>query len=38
MVYAIVEQLRGGLIVSCQAGQESALHGPVFMGAMAREA
>ncbi|MCL4505308.1 MAG: N-acetylmannosamine-6-phosphate 2-epimerase [Chloroflexi bacterium] len=38
MNYAVIDQLRGGLIVSCQAGEESALHGPVFMGAMAREA
>lgn len=38
MKYAVIDQLKGGLIVSCQAGKESALHGPVFMGAMAREA
>jgi N-acylglucosamine-6-phosphate 2-epimerase len=37
MNYPIITKLRGGLIVSCQAGPESALHGPVFMGAMARE-
>jgi N-acylglucosamine-6-phosphate 2-epimerase len=36
--YPIIAKLQGGLIVSCQAGPESALHGPVFMGAMAREA
>jgi N-acylglucosamine-6-phosphate 2-epimerase len=36
--YPIIEKVKGGLIVSCQAGPESALHGPVFMGAMAREA
>ena len=34
----IIHKLKGGLIVSCQAGPESALHGPLFMGAMAREA
>jgi N-acylglucosamine-6-phosphate 2-epimerase len=36
--YPVIDKLKGGLIVSCQAGPESALHGPVFMGAMAREA
>ena len=38
MTYPIIAKLQGGLIVSCQAGPESALHGPAFMGAMAREA
>jgi N-acylglucosamine-6-phosphate 2-epimerase len=38
MNYSVIEKLKGGLIVSCQAGPESALHGPIFMGAMAREA
>ena len=38
MQYSVVNQLRGGLIVSCQAGEDSALHGPAFMGAMAQEA
>ena len=38
MYYPVIEKLKGGLIVSCQAGPESALHGPIFMGAMAREA
>jgi putative N-acetylmannosamine-6-phosphate epimerase len=30
--------LRRGLIVSCQAGEDSPMHGPVFMAAMARAA
>lgn len=30
--------LRGGLIVSCQAAEDSPLHGPAFMAAMARAA
>ena len=34
----VIHKLKGGLIVSCQAGPESALHGPLFMGVMAREA
>ena len=34
----VIHKLKGGLIVSCQAGPESALHGPLFMGAMAHEA
>lgn len=38
MRYPVVDQLKGGLIVSCQAASDSALHGPAFMGAMAREA
>jgi len=37
-MYSVIGQLKDGLIVSCQAGPESALHGPVFMSAMAREA
>lgn len=32
----IVEKIRGGLIVSCQAGPDSPLHGPTFMAAMAQ--
>lgn len=34
----IIESLRGGLIVSCQAADDSPLHGPVFMRAMAEAA
>lgn len=34
----LVEQLRGQLIVSCQAGPDEPLHGPAFMAAMARAA
>jgi N-acylglucosamine-6-phosphate 2-epimerase len=34
----ILDRLRGGLIVSCQAKEGSVLKGPLFMGAMAREA
>jgi N-acylglucosamine-6-phosphate 2-epimerase len=34
----IVGALKGGLVVSCQADVESAMHGPVFMAAFAREA
>lgn len=37
MDYA-VERLKGGLIVSCQAKEDSPLHGPEFMAAMARAA
>jgi N-acylglucosamine-6-phosphate 2-epimerase len=33
-----LEQLRGGLVVSCQARENNPLHGPVFMAAMARAA
>lgn len=34
----ILESLRGGLIVSCQALEEEPLHGPMLMAAMARAA
>lgn len=34
----LLDQLRGGLIVSCQAHRSTALHGPVHMSAMARAA
>lgn len=34
----ILERLRGGLIVSCQARPDNPLHGPIFMTAMARAA
>jgi N-acylglucosamine-6-phosphate 2-epimerase len=34
----LLNQLRGGLIVSCQARQGTALHGPAHMSAMARAA
>lgn len=34
----ILEQIRGRLIVSCQALEEEPLHGPVIMAAMARAA
>ncbi len=37
-MFPVISQLKGGLIVSCQAGPESALHGPAYMAAMAREA
>jgi N-acylglucosamine-6-phosphate 2-epimerase len=33
-----LEQLRGGLVVSCQARADNPLHGPVFMAAMAAAA
>jgi putative N-acetylmannosamine-6-phosphate epimerase len=33
-----VRSLAGGVIVSCQAGPDEALHGPAFMAAMARAA
>jgi N-acylglucosamine-6-phosphate 2-epimerase len=36
--HPLVEKLRGGLIVSCQAGEESPVHGPRFMAAFARAA
>ncbi|MCC6445982.1 MAG: N-acetylmannosamine-6-phosphate 2-epimerase [Armatimonadetes bacterium] len=32
----LLERIKGGLIVSCQAGADSPLHGPVFMSAMAK--
>jgi N-acylglucosamine-6-phosphate 2-epimerase len=35
---SVISRLRGGLIVSCQAGPESALHEPIFIAALAREA
>jgi N-acylglucosamine-6-phosphate 2-epimerase len=35
---AELEQLRGGLVVSCQAREDTPLHGPLFMAAMARAA
>ena len=35
---AILRQLRGGLVVSCQAPPRDPLHGPTFMAAMARAA
>jgi len=31
-----LDSLKGGLIVSCQAGADSPLHGPLFMAAMAQ--
>lgn len=34
----LLEMLRGGLIVSCQAPEDSPLHGPRFMAAMAQAA
>jgi N-acylglucosamine-6-phosphate 2-epimerase len=34
----ILEQLRGQLVVSCQALEDEPLHGPAFMAAMARAA
>lgn len=34
----LLESLRGGLIVSCQAGEESPFHGPDFMAAFAKAA
>lgn len=34
----VLESLRGGLIVSCQALEDEPLHGPEFMAAMARAA
>jgi N-acylglucosamine-6-phosphate 2-epimerase len=33
-----IERLAGGVIVSCQAGPQEPLHGPVYMSAMARAA
>ncbi len=38
MTITLLEQLRGQLIVSCQAGPEEPLHGARFMAAMARAA
>lgn len=35
---AVLESLRGGLIVSCQAPEGEPLHGPAFMAEMARAA
>lgn len=35
---ADLEQLRGRLVVSCQAREDNPLHGPTFMAAMARAA
>jgi len=32
----LLDSLKGGLIVSCQAGPDSPLHGPILMAAMAR--
>ena len=37
-MHETVQRLAKGLIVSCQASEGSALHGPAFMGAMALEA
>jgi N-acylglucosamine-6-phosphate 2-epimerase len=37
-IIEIIEQLRGGLIVSCQASEDEPLHGSGFMVAMARAA
>lgn len=35
---ALLDRIRGGLIVSCQAPEGSPLHGPIFMAAMAQAA
>ncbi|CAN5897358.1 N-acetylmannosamine-6-phosphate 2-epimerase [soil metagenome] len=35
---AALEQIHGGLVVSCQAREDNPLHGPVFMAAMAAAA
>lgn len=35
---ALIEKLRGGLIVSCQAKPDSPFYGPIFMAAFARAA
>jgi N-acylglucosamine-6-phosphate 2-epimerase len=35
---SVIDKLRGGLIVSCQAGPSEPLHGPTYMAAMARAA
>ena len=38
LALAELDQLRGGLVVSCQAREDTPLHGPRFMAAMARAA
>ena len=38
MSHGVIQRLKGGLIVSCQAAEDTPLHGPTFMAAMARAA
>lgn len=37
-MFPVLEKLRGGLVVSCQAHEQEPLHGPVLMAAMAYSA
>ena len=38
MSHGVIQRLKGGLIVSCQAAEDTPLHGPIFMATMARAA